>query len=97
MGLFTFIVVIVAIGAGSSAITAVANALRPKFRSKDIEKIKDEVKRDLLTGSTTPAIPDMRDAIRRLEHLESQVTLQERQLEDLTEENSFLKRLIEKD
>ena len=94
MGLFPFIIALVAIGAGSSAITALANALRPKIKERDIEKIKSEIRAEI-AGGTMPEIADMRDANRRLEHLESQVTLQERQLEELTEENSFLKRLIE--
>ena len=96
MGIFELIIVVVAIGAGSSIVNSIFSSMKPKIREKDLERIKEEIKRELIGDGSMQSITDARETSRRLEHLESQATLQERQIEDLTEENNFLKRLIDK-
>ena len=90
MDLFTFIIAIVAIGSGSSIISSIAGAIRPKIRKKDIEAIKAELRSELGSDEIVRALPDVDRANRRIEELEAQV-------EHLSEETDFLKRLIDKD
>ena len=89
MDFFTFIIAIVAIGAGSSIISSIAGAIKPKIRRKDIEAIKAELRSEL-GGDDVRALPEVDRANLRIEELEAQV-------EHLSEETNFLKRLIDKD
>ena len=90
MDFFTFIIAIVAIGAGSSIISSIASAIKPKVRKKDIEAIKAELRSELGSDEIVRALPNVDRANRRIEELEAQV-------EHLSEETDFLKRLIDKD
>jgi nicotinamide riboside kinase len=93
---FTFIIIVVAIGAGSSALSSIAGALKPKIRQKDIQEIKSEIKRELGGDEAVRALPDIDRMSRRMAQLEEQTAMHEQELEDLREENRFLKRLLDK-
>lgn len=90
MDFFSFVIVIVAIGSATSVISSIANAVKPKIRRKDIEALKAEIRNELSSPEILRALPEAELARERLDSLEEQV-------ERLGEENSFLKRLIEKD
>lgn len=96
MGFWTAVIIIVAIGAFSSTVTAIVNAIRPKIKRKDMDELKSEILQDLTGGGGTAALPDYRNVQKRIDLLEEQVETQQSEIQHLSEENTFLKRLIEK-
>ena len=95
MGFWTAVIIIVSIMAGSSIITGIVTAIKPKIREKDLDQLKDQIKREL-GGGDLSALPDMHNINRKLQLLVEKVDLQEDEIRQLSEENSFLRRLIEK-
>jgi len=93
MDFFTFVVVVVAISAGSSIISSILRPKTTKMRRKDLELMKAELREELAGETSHRALPD--EVSRRLEHLEDHVAQQERTIEQLQEENDFLKRLVD--
>lgn len=96
MEFFTFVIIIVAIGSGTTMIAKIADALKPKMRKKDLAAFKAEIIQEL-RGDSQNALPEASSIGKRIDHLEEQVTLQESEIRQLNEENTFLKRLVDKD
>ena len=97
MGFWTAVIIIVSIMAGSSVVTGIISAFKPKIRQKDLDQIKAEIKGELTGGDNAVAIPDQRDLSKRLRHLEDKVDAQDDEIQHLSEENTFLRRLLDKD
>ena len=96
MGFWTAVIIIVAITAGASMVTAITSAIRPKMKAKELGKIKAEIKRELIGGEGTGSLGSL-DLGSRLKNLEDRLEIQEKEIEQLNEENSFLRRLLDKD
>ena len=94
MGFWTAIIIIVAITAGSSMVTGIVSAIRPKIKKNELDELKAEILRDLGAGDD-PAISDSGGYKRQLELLEDRLDLQENEIRRLGDDNSFLRRLLE--
>ena len=97
MDFWTAVIIIVSIMAGSSMITAIVNGLKPKLKKKDLEMLKLEIKSELSGGTDAAVSPDIRNLRKRIDQLEEQAHLQEGEIQQLTEENVFFRKLIEED
>lgn len=97
MDFWIVVIVLVSIMAGSSAITAIVNAIKPKIKAKDLEELKSEIKRDLLLDGDIGALPGSQGISERVDKLQERMELQDAEIRQLSDENSFLRRLLEKE
>ena len=96
MDFWTAIVIIVAVGAGSSVVTALVNAIRPKVKEKDLERIKTEIKRELQVEQDPAVLRGGQSVGQRVERLEEQLKIHEDEIRQLSDDRSFLRRLLER-
>ena len=96
MGFWTAVIIIVSIMAGSSMITGIVSAIKPKIKKQDLDELKSQILRELGGGEHADALPDHRTVRSRLDELEEKVGMQETEIRELSEENTFLRRLLEK-
>ena len=96
MDFWIVVIVIVAITAGSSMVTSIVSAIKPKIKQKDLDELKAQIKRELRGGDDITALPEYKTVNRRLNQLEEQVGTQDEEIRHLNEENTFLKRLLDK-